>query len=133
MSIQQCSIEKSNKTPKGTSTITFDGDKLIYVVQNSQIRCLCYDQDGERIPRRQNWFFQNRTVVNLSKDNNAPYLLKRKVVLILTNFVNSSYDGVYTCGIGKDLSSAMNTDSVRLILSTKPGMFNCAYCMLQLV
>ena len=121
MFIQQCSIQKDNIiTPKWT--ITIDGDKLIYVVQNSRIKCLCYNQDGERIPRRQNWFFQNRTVVNLSKDNNAPYLLKRELVLKLTNFVNSSYDGVYTCGIGKDLSSAMNTVSVRLILSTKPGM-----------
>ena len=40
---------------------------------------------------------------------------------------NSYYNGIYTCGIGEDLSSPDYTATVHVIMAIKPGMCMVVY------
>ena len=109
-SIQQCSVD----------TITINS-----IGGYRRAKCTCFDQNGETVQRRQKWFFPNGDVVKNVKQYDSPYSVHRKYVstLIIPWSTNSSYYGIYTCGIEKGVYSIVNTVEVRFIENIEPGIY----------
>ena len=72
-----------------------------------------------------NGFFPNGDVVKNVKQYDSPYSVHRKYVstLIIPWSTNSSYYGIYTCGIEKGVFSIVNTVEVRFIENIEPGIY----------
>ncbi|XP_065904870.1 cell adhesion molecule Dscam1-like isoform X3 [Dysidea avara] len=132
MAISNLRVDRTRCIVLQPYSLTTTGEKLIYIIQTSDhIRCKCKGQNGRLIYKQPRWFFPNGdivndTIVNDTQYNNVPYVYytrKRqdeiRLVIPFSNN-NSYYNGIYTCGIGEDLSSPDYTATVHVIMAIKP-------------
>ena len=121
-SVQRCLIDIKN----AAFTTANGGTRLIYVLPNTHIRCVCYNDDGHRRYMGKKWFLPNGQVVTNKNfgQMTTPYSIhKAYSSFVVIPVANSSYNGIYTCGVGRDLSSTVYATTVEIVAVTKPGTY----------
>ena len=99
---------------------------LVYILPNTEIRCVCYNQNRHRILCRKRWFLPNGQPISSAILRNAPYAFhKLHSSSVVIPVANSSYNGMYTCRDIRDKSSAFS--KVQIIAATKPGKSYTVY------
>ena len=124
-SSQRCSI-----SPKNAAFATTNGNTgLVYILPNAEIRCVCYNRDGQRILRDKVWLLPNGQRIT-STIGNTPYVMHEShSSSVVIPVASSSYNGMYTCGEKRDLSSTVSR--VQIIAATKPGKSCTVYNLQQ--
>ena len=104
------------------ANLTADGKgvEIAYGTQNVMIQCNCYNVNGKALSSVR-WFDTNGIRIHYKTHNEyvsgAMYLMRstnHSVVLVIPIF-NNSYDGIYTCGIGRNFPPKEPNIDINLI------------------